>query len=254
MRSEQELRGAAEFREGIHAEALARVRAVLPGADRVIDRYAADEYFQKLWDYPGQWYNVAGVPPGAGSRKELVASIVRDTLEYFRREGRAFTADEFFRIISEYPDLACDYCVISAQDSLAAEPGVFPYRGADSHLAALERAARALFGDGACDLKLARRRKLSGRALFAPAGSDEWVNYRRAFLSAARGGSYTDADFERVNAVLFPCGEEGLEVYRWTAGWADYFGEEDGSRGGLCLTVYDGAVERFVVIMSPAGK
>ncbi len=189
MRSEQDLRYAAEFREGIHGEALARVRAVFPGADRVIDRYTADEYFQELWDYPGKWYTVVGVPPGAGSRKELVASIARDTLEYFRREGRAFTADEFFRIISEYPDLACDYCVISAQDSLAAEPGFFPYRGADSHLAA-----------------------------------------------------------------LFPCGEEGLEVYRWTAGWADYFGEEDGSRGGLCLTVYDGAVERFVVIMSPAGK
>ncbi|MBQ1907154.1 MAG: hypothetical protein II173_03170, partial [Firmicutes bacterium] len=200
MRSEQDLRYAEEFREGIHEEALARVRAVFPGSDRVIDRYSADEYFQDVWDYPGQWYSVVGVPPGAGSRKELVASIVRDTLECFRREGRAFTADEFFRIISEYPGLACDYCVISAQDSLAAEPGVFPYRGADSHLAALERAARVLFGGGTYDLKFARRRKLSGRALFAPASSDEWVNYRRAFLSSARGGSYADPDFDRVNA------------------------------------------------------
>ncbi|MBQ4372151.1 MAG: hypothetical protein II803_07020, partial [Firmicutes bacterium] len=111
MHSEQELKRAAEFREGIHGEALTRVRAVLPGADRVIDRYPADEYFQELWDYPGQWYSVTAVPPGAGSRKDLIASIVRDTLEYYRGEGRAFTADEFFRIISEYPGLACDYCV-----------------------------------------------------------------------------------------------------------------------------------------------
>ncbi|MBQ2058416.1 MAG: hypothetical protein II488_01445, partial [Firmicutes bacterium] len=75
-----------------------------------------------------------------------------------------------------------------------------------------------------------------------------------AFLSSARGGSCTDADFDRVNAALFPGGEEGLEVYRWTADWADYFGAEGGSRGGLCLTVYDRAVERFVVIISPAEK
>ena len=34
MYSEQELKHAEEFREGIHSEALSRVRAVFPGADR----------------------------------------------------------------------------------------------------------------------------------------------------------------------------------------------------------------------------
>ena len=87
--SEQDLKYAAEFREEIHKEALAKVRAVYPCADHVVDRYPADAYFQEVWDYPGKWYTVVAIPPGAGSRKALIETIVRDTLEHYRNTGTA---------------------------------------------------------------------------------------------------------------------------------------------------------------------
>ena len=62
MYSEQDLKYAAEFREEIHKEALAKVKAVYPDADHVVDGYPADAYFQRVWDYPGTWYMVVGTP------------------------------------------------------------------------------------------------------------------------------------------------------------------------------------------------
>jgi hypothetical protein len=84
MYSEQDLKYAAEFRNEIHKEALAKVRAVYPDADSVVDRYPVDKYFQKVWDYPGKWYTVIAIPEESRSRKALIESIVRDTLEHYR--------------------------------------------------------------------------------------------------------------------------------------------------------------------------
>ena len=84
MYSEQDLKHAADFRDEIHREALEKVRAVCPAADRVIDGYPADAYFQEVWDYPGKWYTMVGTPPAAGGRQALIGTIVRETLEYFR--------------------------------------------------------------------------------------------------------------------------------------------------------------------------
>lgn len=257
MHSEQDLKNTAEFRAGIHEEALARVKAVFPDADRVADRYPAEAYFQEVWDYPGKWYTMVGTPPGTGSRKDLIETIVRETLAYNRNTGAAPSNDAFDRMIEEYPDIVCDYCIVNADNRYAKTAGVFPCRGVDSHRLALDCAARELFADsgkGSYDLKGARCRKLSGKALFAPIGSDAWLNYRKAFLCPPHGNAYTDRDFERVNAVLFPAGAQGLEVYRWTTDWSDYFDGGDERREGLCLTVYDGTLDRFVVIMAPAAE
>ena len=254
MYSEQDLKYAAEFRAEIHREALAMVRAVYPCADHVVDRYPADAYFQEVWDYPGKWYTVVGTPPGAGGRKELINSIVRETLEYYRNAGTAYTDSEFRRLIAEYPDVVCDYCLVNAEDPSAKTLGTFPYRGVDSHRLALECAARELFAEleWSYDLNRAKCRKLSSKALFAPADSDNWLNYRKAFLCPPHGNSYTDNDFDRVNAVLFPGGPDALEVYRWTTDWSDYFDEGREWWGALCLTVYDKTLDRFVVIMASA--
>ncbi|MBQ3379031.1 MAG: hypothetical protein IJG50_04095 [Clostridia bacterium] len=256
MYSEQDLKHAAEFREEIHREALAKVRAVYPDADHVIDRYPADAYFQEVWDYPGKWYTMVATPPGAGSRKDLVGAIVRETLECYRTSGKTYTDDAFYRLIEEYPDVVCDYCLINAADRYAQTDGVFPYRGVDSHRLALGCAVRRLFDDGrewSYDLRRARCRKLKSKALFASANADEWLNYRKAFLCPTYGNPYTDDDFERINAVLFPAGADGLEVYRWTTDWSEYFEEGNEHGGALCLTVYDRSLDRFVVIMaSPA--
>ena len=83
--SEQDLRYAAEFRNEIHKEALAKVRKDIPDADRVIDKYPVEEYFQKSWEYPGKWYTVIAIPESSRSRENLINIIVRDTLEYYRK-------------------------------------------------------------------------------------------------------------------------------------------------------------------------
>lgn len=255
MYSEQDLRHAAEFREGIHREALARVRAVYPCVEQVLDDYPVDAYFQEVWDYPGTWYTVVGTPPGAGSRKDLIGTIVRKTLDAYRKAGVASTDDAVSQLLAEYPELVCDFCIIRSENPSANANRVFPYRGVESHRLALACAARELFSDGnewSYDLGGARCRKLSGKALFAPVQADQWLNYRRAFLCPPHGTSYTDRDFDRVNAVLFPGGSDGLEAFRWTTDWSQYFDDGHEWWGALCLTVYDRTLERFVVIMASA--
>lgn len=253
--SEQDLKYAAEFRDDVHKEALAKVRAVYPDAESVVDRYQAEDYFDEVRDYPGKWYTVVGTPKGTGSRNNLIDSIVRDTLEHYRNTGAEAADAAFYKMIDEYPDVVCDYCLIKHGNRYEKAEGVFPYNGVESHRAALSCAARELFDDGrewSYDLSGARCRKLKSQALFAPVDSDEWLNYRKAFLCPPYGNAYTDSDFERVNAVLFPGGTDGSEVYRWTTDWSEYFDEGREWWGALCLTVYDKTLDRFVVIMASA--
>ena len=152
---------------------------------RTAEYTGADEYFQEVWDYPGKWYTMVATPKGAGSRKALIDTIVRDTLEHYRNTGTSSTDAAFYRLIAEYADIVCDYCLINAENRFAKAESVFPYRGVDSHRLALGCAARELFANGdewSYDLKTARCKKLSSKALFAPICSDEWLNYRKAFL------------------------------------------------------------------------
>ena len=75
-----DLNAAANFRNRMHAEALERVRRIIPGVTDVVDRYSVEEYFQQMWDYPGAWYTIVAVPERAGSREALIDTIVRDTI------------------------------------------------------------------------------------------------------------------------------------------------------------------------------
>ena len=102
MYSKQDLKNAAEFRDEIHKAALAKVRAVYP----------TEAYFQEVWDYPGKWYTIVGTPPGAGNKNALINTIVRETLAYYRNTGAAYTDDAFYRMIAEYPDIVCNYCLV----------------------------------------------------------------------------------------------------------------------------------------------
>ncbi len=85
--SGQELSQAAEFRSGIHRQALERVQQICPEITSVIDRYEAADYFQQHWDYPGQWYTVVAVPESAGSREALIDAIVMDTIAQQNKEA-----------------------------------------------------------------------------------------------------------------------------------------------------------------------
>ena len=351
--SEQDLKYAAQFREGVHAEALERIQKLHPGIDTVVDRWLVEAYFQEHWDYPGKWYTVVAIPGECKSRKELVDAIVSDTLaqhgisaagdrkkysvnakkldakrydyeklftvkvdqnnrsctivglddkgryileyyeeyslgsatgsasdyyvltdaEYKRYARMALVSgnltqadydrlcggntrakadaaapdDPFFTLLAEYPRCVVEYCIVPGCRSSC--------RGCEAHRQALKQAFRKLPDadvECSCDVVAARGKQLGAEALFAPPREAEELNYRGAFLHPPHGTGYTDADFDRVNAALFPNGTDGHEVYKWTTDWSDFFDDGHEWWGALCLTVYDKSLDRFVVILASA--
>ena len=79
--SEQELKDAAEFRDGIHREALERLHSIRPGIRSVKDPYPLESYFEWNWEYPGAWYRYVSIPEGFRSRKAFVDFLVQKTLD-----------------------------------------------------------------------------------------------------------------------------------------------------------------------------
>ena len=272
--SEQDLKYASELREGVHQEALAIVRKTRPHITEVVDRRPVEDYFQEHWDYPGKWYTIVAIPSGYGSRKALVDAIVRDTLTadgplLQREPGRqklgkqldskpdGLTAepkevpkqeeDPFFALLAEYPRCVIDYRIVPGRSSSC--------RGCEAHRLALKQAFQTLSEDDwecTYDLIAARGKQIGVGELFAPPRKTEKLNYRGAFLHPPHGVRYTDADFDRLNAALFPKGTDGLEVYRWTTDWSNYFDDGHEWWGALCLTVYDKRMGRYAVILASA--
>ena len=52
--------------------------------------------------------------------------IVRNTLEHYRKAGPAHSDKIFYQLIAEYPDIVCDYCIVTAAGDLAEAAAVFP--------------------------------------------------------------------------------------------------------------------------------
>ncbi|MBO4476589.1 MAG: hypothetical protein J5737_07715 [Bacteroidales bacterium] len=162
--------------------------------------------------------------------------------------GRVIENDPAYDVIARYPDSVVDYCIVQS------DPGC---HGRNEHWTALVWASVKLFIDvddeviWHYDAAKADARQISVRELFAPV-SEEGMNYRKAFLRPPYPNGYTDADFDCVNAALFPNGTEGLEVFEWTTGWSEYFDEGHEWWGTLCLTVLDKTLDRIVVIMASA--
>ncbi|MBQ7645646.1 MAG: hypothetical protein IJS94_00100 [Clostridia bacterium] len=163
--------------------------------------------------------------------------------------GKIIENDPFYDLIAGYPDSVIDYClVINEQLST----------GRNAHWFALVWASRKLFldDDGEViwhfDAGKAEARQIDAGELFAPAEKGGRLNYRKAFLDPPYKSNYTDADFDKINSALFPNGTDGLEVFEWTTDWSEYFDEGHEWWGTLCLTVYDKALDRFVVIMASA--
>ena len=89
--SEQELKDAAEFRDGIHREALERLHSVKPAICSVKDPYPLESYFEWNWEYPGAWYRYVSIPEGFRSRKAFVDYLVQHTLDEASFQGEAST-------------------------------------------------------------------------------------------------------------------------------------------------------------------
>ena len=142
----------------------------------------------------------------------------------------------FFDVIGEYPDSEVDFCLVKNGRSS---------QGYDAHRSALLLACRKPFIDEngeairRFDVGLANAKKISAEELFAPAGKNGGMNYRRAFLEPPHTNGYTNADFDRVNAVFFPKGTDELEVFEWTTDWSEYFDEGREWWGSFCLAVYE---------------
>ena len=85
--SEQDLKYAAEFRTGIHKEALERIRLVNPDIDYVIDPYRVEDFFQWNWEYPGAWYLYVAIPEGYKSREAFIQFLVKNTLDHSGARG-----------------------------------------------------------------------------------------------------------------------------------------------------------------------
>ncbi len=276
--SEQDLQYAAEFREGVHREALERIRKLHPEIKAVVDRWPVEAYFQKHWDYPGKWYAIVAIPEECKSREALVDAIVGDTLKQYSisaaerteynlnakkfgakhddricdgdAQAKAETppaGDPFYAVLAEYPRCVVEYGIVPGNPSAC--------RGCEAHRLALKQAFHKYAEYGreiSYDIIAARGKQIDAAKLFAPACETEGLNYRGAFLYPPHGSGYTDADFERVNAALFPNGTDGLEVYEWTTDWSDYFDDGHEWWGALCLTVYDKGLDRFAVILASA--
>ena len=183
--------------------------------------------------------------PAPQEKKEKIAAAA----EAPRPElGRIIEKDPAYDLISEYPDCVIDWCLVKNEE----------VKGRNAHRFALLWASRKLFVDDNgeviwhFDVGKADAKQINAAELFAPVEKGEKLNYRKAFLCPPYTVSYTDADFDKINAALFPNGTDGLEAFEWTTDWSEYFDEGHEWWGMLCLTVYDKSLDRFAVIMASA--
>ena len=265
--SERELADASAFREGVHREALERLRETDPAITEVVDAYPVEAYFEDNWEYPGRWYTYVAVPPEAGGRKKLVERIVRDTLA--QRTG-AKPPDEteekhaqrpelpesplpeskpFQLFYADYPDAAADVYIVKDTQ---------PCRGLASHRRALAAACQALSApdeDGFVwrfDAERAQGRPVSSDAPFLRLPRDGGCNLRKAVLDPPHGSHYDTSDFDALCAALFPKGRARLEVFEWSTDWSDWFDDGHEWWGAMCCTVYDRSTDRYAVLLASA--
>ena len=164
-------------------------------------------------------------------------------------KGKIIKDDPFCTLAAEYPDSVVDYCLI--KDGM-------PYSGYESHRRALVTACLHIFIDEDGELiwhyntGKADGKRISPEELFAPVKENGELNYRKAFLQPPYETDYTNADFDLLNAALFPAGTDCLEVYEWSTDWSEYFDDGHEWWGALCYTVYDKTLDRYAVIMASA--
>ena len=244
--SEQDLQYASQLREEIHREALEIARQKYPAIQEVFDSHPVEDYFQKHWDYPGQWYTVVAIPYGYKSRDAFVKELAKNTVANYLKNRDEEPDELFYELISNYPDSVIDYFIVKLDEE---------YNRGESHFDALIKAALHIAADDwqvTLEKGSITAEKIPAHALFAPEDRKGELNYRTAFLHPPHTNRYTNEDFEKINKTLFPNGTDCLEVFKWSTDWSDYFDDGHEWWGTLCLTVYDNTLNRIVVIMASA--
>ncbi|MDO4501900.1 MAG: hypothetical protein Q4D06_01840 [Coriobacteriia bacterium] len=189
---------------------------------------------------------------------------------------RKLEDERFLRVLERYGCCCVDY-LLAAEDDGAC--------GLEAHRRALDLAmaecsarvqggwswdvgkAAAMLVDPGSILEIPRRFDgLPERELMYYDGpyQDDRIPYWTAFLEPPHGTEpvviegqivrerYGREDFELVNQALFPQGIDALVAYEWSTGWSDYFDMGHEWWGASCWTFYDGAMDRYVVIMASA--
>ncbi len=75
------------------------------------------------------------------------------------------------------------------------------------------------------------------------------VPYWYAMLEPVYGRKNKPDDFKKVNEVLFPKGTDALDIYEWSTDWSDYFDAGHEWYGACCWSIYDKAMNRYVVML-----
>ncbi|MCR5096044.1 MAG: hypothetical protein K6A70_04845 [Erysipelotrichaceae bacterium] len=78
------------------------------------------------------------------------------------------------------------------------------------------------------------------------------VPYWYALMEPVQGKRNRPEDFRKVNEVLFPNGTDSLDIYEWTTDWSDFFDDGHEWYGACCWSVYDKALNRYVVMLVSA--
>lgn len=78
------------------------------------------------------------------------------------------------------------------------------------------------------------------------------VPYWYALMEPVHGRRNKPEDFKKVNEVLFPNGKDALDIYEWTTDWSDFFDDGHEWYGACCWSVYDKALNRYVVMLVSA--
>ena len=77
------LRRAEQKVEELRQMALKKARAVVPAAEYAVDPRLTDDYYDKVWDYPGVWYVSFRLPDGFKSEEAVIEDIAANTIRHY---------------------------------------------------------------------------------------------------------------------------------------------------------------------------
>ena len=222
------------------AYAVGMVDVQIDDAERVFCGRPKKKSAQNAADTAADTADTGAAVAHGGEAKNTAEAEYRD--EYIIRD------DPFLDLVAAYPDSVVDFCLVKDE-----ELG----RVYDAHRTALVRACGELFVDGDetiwhYDVGKADAKQIAAAELFDASPESDKLTFRRAFLEPPYPNGYTDADFARLVAALFPNGTDALEVFDWTTDWSEYFDDGHEWWGTLCVTTYDASLARFAVILASA--
>jgi hypothetical protein len=169
-----------------------------------------------------------------------------------KSSGMTLIKDEAFeKLYEQYDDSVIEYFIMKSDK---------PYDGEQSHRNAAMFTMEVLNG-----IRMAENESLlsyapdrmsckpvSAEELFGDMDFPQKNRYYRTFIDPPCGSHYNDEDHRRINSVLFPKGVYDTEIFSWDHYWSEYFDDGNEWWGCMYYTVYDRAMDRFVVIAASA--